>query len=284
MNKANFDSLKHIKAPQDWLDKAAAIPETAVQKRSAFPLFRVAMAASVVLVSVIGLLVFLFFGGGSAPVAIRESGDSATAVSDTETEDSQAGQSGTKSGGTEPAETIAVLSTDAQGNTVITYQEKPAATGSGTQPTGSALSPTEPVASTNPRATEKKAPTTPPTEHPPAPTQTPDPTPSPADDPTEAQTPTEIWLSPESVVSFSATFDAALLDEGETVYCIVMKEGYAWASSGKQKADYFITKNGLVYANCDMLIEEDAAEGNITYRYLFLSESGKVLASGTQVV
>ena len=68
MNKVNFDSLKNIKAPEAWLEKAAVIPETSV-KKSAFPvMYRVAAAASLVLVSVIGLLVFLMHQGSDGVV------------------------------------------------------------------------------------------------------------------------------------------------------------------------------------------------------------------------
>lgn len=73
MSKVNFDSLKNIKAPQAWVDQAATIPETASKRRHAFPLYRTAAAASLVLVSVVGLLIFLFFGS-KAPIAIKEKG------------------------------------------------------------------------------------------------------------------------------------------------------------------------------------------------------------------
>ena len=46
MNRLNFDSANNIKAPREWLEKAALIPETPVKKR-AFGLYRVAAAASI---------------------------------------------------------------------------------------------------------------------------------------------------------------------------------------------------------------------------------------------
>ena len=61
MKKLNFDSLNNIKAPEQWIKNAAAIPELPQKKRT-FPLYRVAAAASIVLVSVIGLLTDLSFG------------------------------------------------------------------------------------------------------------------------------------------------------------------------------------------------------------------------------
>ena len=72
MNRLNFDSANNIKAPREWLEKAALIPEAPVKKR-AFGLYRVVAAASVVLVSVIGLLMFVLFGNNSAPVSIQPS-------------------------------------------------------------------------------------------------------------------------------------------------------------------------------------------------------------------
>ena len=74
MNKVNFNSLKNIKAPQAWMDKAAAIPETAPKRRAAFPVYRAAAAACLALVSAIGLLSFLLFGG-QAPVVLRDRQD-----------------------------------------------------------------------------------------------------------------------------------------------------------------------------------------------------------------
>ena len=172
MNKVNFDSLSAYKAPEDWINKAAAIPDTAVQKRPPFRIYRVVAAASIVLVSVAGLLVFLFFGnGGSTPVAIREGGTSATDSRSDETVVSETTETGA------PAETIAVLSTDADGNPVVVYQEPPASTENGTRPTDGSRSSTEsalsPTSSTDPTityATEKPLPTEPPAGITPSPT------------------------------------------------------------------------------------------------------------------
>ncbi|MBQ3284923.1 MAG: hypothetical protein IJH40_04690 [Ruminococcus sp.] len=74
MNKVNFDSMKRFKAPEAWIEKAAsipaAIPTTVLKRRTAFPVYRFAAAASIVLVSAIGLLVFLLHrGAGELTVA-----------------------------------------------------------------------------------------------------------------------------------------------------------------------------------------------------------------------
>ena len=81
MNEVNFDSLKNIKAPKAWLEKAAAIPETSVKKR-AFPVpYRITAAASLVLVSVIGLLVFLVHQGSDSVVVVPHGSYTATQLS-----------------------------------------------------------------------------------------------------------------------------------------------------------------------------------------------------------
>lgn len=277
MNKVNFDSLNNIKAPEQWIKNAAAIPELPQKKRT-FPLYRVAAAASIVLVSVIVLLVF-FFGGNKTPVTVISGSTAAS--------EPRIGETSADASADAPDGTVILSATGAAGSPTGPSESETDAV-SGTQPTGGGTSPYVPAPSAAPtvsRATEKPVSTEPPAESEPAPTDVSAQSPVPADDPTDIQKPTEIWLSPESVVSFSATFDVSLLSEGENVYCIVMKEGYSWASSVKQKADYFITKNGVGYAYCDMPIGEDAAEEEtITYRYLFISESGRTLASGTQVV
>ena len=156
MSEWKFDSLQQIKTPDAWLEKAAAIPTT-VQKKRVIPLYRIAAAASIVLVSVIGLLLFLFLGDGKAPIAVRSRSVTASENATDETVVDHAGNTGTPA----PAETIAVLSTDAAGNTVITYVEVTEPVAAGTQPTNgrqkpteSTLSPTTSSAPTDSRATD----------------------------------------------------------------------------------------------------------------------------------
>ena len=193
MNEMNFDSLKHIQTPQAWLDKASAISAITEKKRSAFPLNRYLTAASIVLVSAVVLLIVLHFGSGKAPVTVHEGGIVAT--------DSRTGEAvvGETTGGapqtdaSAPAETIAVLSTDADGNTVITYEEKPDAA-DGTQPANGRTSPTS-VVPTAPHATEAPGQPVPSTERPPAETEASAPTSVPAADP-PTQAPTQPYKPP----------------------------------------------------------------------------------------
>lgn len=84
MNKVNFNSLTGYKAPESWLEKAAAVPESAV-KRKVVPIYRVVAAASIVLVSAVGVLMFVLFGNHSAPVAVYPSAtESAASVTGTD--------------------------------------------------------------------------------------------------------------------------------------------------------------------------------------------------------
>lgn len=295
MNKVNFDSLKNIKAPEEWIAKAASIPDTAVQKRAFPAVSRTVTAASIVLVGVIGLVVFLMFGGGKAPVAVRGRSMTASELSADETVADHAENTGTMS----PAETIAVLSTDAEGRTVIAYAEQPSPTVTAVRPTESVLNPTSPsTALPTLRQTEKAAPTSaferPPAERPSAATAPPAPSaapptelPAPTQPPATAA-PTELWPRPEGTVSFFATFDSSLIGEGETIYCVYAREGYAAAASAKQKAEYYITKNGTVCAYCEASIpdlgESICEENTVAVVYRFINERGETLASGTQAV
>ena len=188
MNEMNFDSLKHIKAPQAWLEKAAAIPEACGQKRSAFPLNRYLTAASIVLVSAVGLLIFLHFGSGNSPVTVHEGGIAASESRIGETVVSEATGGAPQTDASAPAETIAVLSTDADGNTVVTYEEKPD-NADGTRPPNGGTSPTS-VAPTAPHSTEAPGQPVSSTERPPAETEAPAPTSVPADEP-PTQAPTQ---------------------------------------------------------------------------------------------
>lgn len=65
MNKVNFDSLKNLKAPEEWIENAINIPNTKQKKKPILAIFSnksarlIAAAACLVLVSAISLTVFL---------------------------------------------------------------------------------------------------------------------------------------------------------------------------------------------------------------------------------
>ena len=66
MNKYNCDSLKNLPVPDELIEKALAIPETAEKAPVALPWYRrtriIAAAASVVLVTALGVSAFFLFG------------------------------------------------------------------------------------------------------------------------------------------------------------------------------------------------------------------------------
>jgi hypothetical protein len=278
MNKLNFDSLNNIKAPEQWIKNAAVIPETSVKKR-AFPLYRVAAAASIVLVSVIGLLTYLSFGN-HAPIELRD--NAAGDVPPTES----AGE-GTFPDGEEFPRFDAIFPsfprvdpTDAAGDPVIetpaqskATREKPSATA----PTEKGRSGSKTVGSTEFVAT--------PTQGAPS-THTPEPT-QPSVVPTE---PPEIPIPTEyhgevvaGEICFTATFPASLIKEGETVRCMYSVQGYAFpAIETDAEVQYTVMDNGMVYAMYEpgiQIVEEDT----VTFEYLFYTDSA-VLARGTLTV
>lgn len=278
MNQVNFDSLNSIKAPEQWIKNAAAIPETAVKKR-AFPFYRIAAAASIVLVSVIGLLTYLSFGD-HAPIEVSK--NTADDVQPTEAADG-----GLFPDNGELPSLDAILPTFPQvdptaaaGDPVIELPtasksagEKPSAA----QPTekgrsgGTTVSPTE--------ITEV------PTQGAPSPTKAAEPTDPPIPtEPPKQPTPTEDHGEVVmGEICFTATFPASLIKEGETVRCMYSVQGYASPTTEPDtQAHYTVMDNGMVFAMYEPSIpifEEDT----MTFEYLFYTES-TVLARGTLTV
>lgn len=276
MNKLNFDSLNNIKAPEQWIKNAVAIPETSVKKRG-FPRYRIAAAASIVLVSVIGLLTFLSFGN-HAPIELRDN-----AVDNVSSTDAAGDGSFPDDGDAPRLDTIfptlpRVDPTDAAGNPVIetpaqskATREKPSAA----QPTekgrsgGVTVSPTE--IATEPQGT--------PSTQAPEPTDPPLPT-EPPKPPTPTEDHGEVVMGE---ICFTATFPASLIKEGETVRCMYSVQGYAFpAIETDAEVQYTVMDNGMVYAMYEpgiQIVEEDT----VTFEYLFYTDSA-VLARGTLTV
>lgn len=284
MNQVNFDSLNNIKAPEQWIKNAAAIPGTSVKKR-AFPLYRVAAAASIVLVSVIGLLIYLSFGN-HAPIELRD--NAAGDVPSTET----AGDRSFPDDGELPnldaiLPTLPrVYSTDAAGEPVIESPTEPKAARekpSVTTPTEKGRSGAK-IVSPSEIAEE-------PTQGTPLPTTDPDSviTPEPTDPPVATEPPKEPSPTesqgevPMGELCFTATFPASLIKEGETVRCMYSVQGYASpAIETDTQAQYTVMDNGMVFAMCHpsiQIFEEDTT----TFEYLFYTDSA-VLARGTLTV
>lgn len=275
MNRLNFDSANNIKAPREWLEKAALIPEAPVKKR-AFWLYRVAAAASIVLVSVIGVLTFVLFGNNSAPVSVQPSATKPTTF-----------VAGTDGDHADIAPTISapiLFPTDGQ---IAPNDEH------GQPMTEAKASPTAPTEKKRVAATE-------PTERI-RPTQKPVKATEGVSNPTqEVIAPTEAYIPPiptdpqqptteyhgeviMSDICFTATFPASLIEEGEPIYCKYWTSGYASpATESDIKAQYTVMADGMVLAVYEPdinIMEEDM----ITYEYLFY-QNGKVLARGTQTV
>lgn len=277
MNQVNFDSLNNIKAPEQWIKNAAVIPETSVKKR-AFPLYRVAAAASIVLVSVIGLLTYLSFGN-HAPIELRDN-----AAYDVQPTDAAGDGSFPDDGFTPNLDPILptlprVYPTDASGDPVIempTQSKSANGKTSATEPTergrsgSKTVSPTEITAAPTQGAPSTQAPEQ---TDPPIPTEPPE-----LPIPTEGQG--EVIAGR---ICFTATFPASLIEEGEPIYCMYQELGYAIVAEDQQDlpVQYTVMGNGMVFAMCEPDI--DLTEDMTTFEYMFY-QNGKVLARGTVTV
>lgn len=246
MKKVNFDSLKQIKTPQVWLDKAAEIPATAAEKQKAFPLYRVTAAASIALVSAIGLLIFLFFGNGDVPVAVRQSGtETAPIPAVTETVVNNPHLSPTLIEPTVPPTGAQPVTEETEIPTELSTAAAPVE-----QPSQNTLSPTAKPDSVS--ATEPTPATAAPTDRPQS------------ADPTVSQEPTEYLPSFEEIMlSAVATFPSSMLRDDDIVYCAIYDHGEL-VSQGE--ANIYVMKNGNVFATYDT---ETAAEKGKIYHYAF---------------
>lgn len=278
MNQVNFDSLNNIKAPEQWIKNAAAIPELPQKKRT-FPLYRVAAAASIVLVSVIGLLTYLSFGD-HAPIKLRDN-----AADDVQPTDAADTVTFPDDGDVPSLDSILpklprVYPTDVAGSPVIetpaqsqSASGKPSAAeptekdGSGSKtviPTEIAAEPTQGVPSAQaPEPTDPPIPTEPPEE------------------------PIPIEGHGEVIAGglcFTATFPASLIEEGEPIYCTYQEQGYAAVAEDQQDlpVQYTVMKNGMVFAMYEP-VDYDYGEASTTFEYMFY-QNGKVLARGTVTV
>lgn len=76
MKKANFDTLKNLPVPEQWIENALSIPEQEKKKAAVIPFWRrkgaIALAASLVLVSVLSVILFSQIGT-KQPLKIKSS-------------------------------------------------------------------------------------------------------------------------------------------------------------------------------------------------------------------
>ena len=271
MNRVNFDSLKNIKAPGEWRDKAAMIPETSV-KKPAFPLYRIVAAASIVLVGAIGVLMLLFYGDHSESVMLRPSATEPS-YDVTETVGEYADHVPNLSlPSVAPTESV-IAPTDEHGQTAT--ESKPSPT---EQKRPSATEPTERI-----RPTQKPVKAT---EGVSNPTQAaPDPTQPPAasTDPPATQEPSDLYPEELSYISAVATFPSSVLRDDDVIYCAIYDHGKL-VSQGE--ASIYIMKNGNVFASYETAVESERGK---TYHFSFFRyglvseawESAQILASGT---
>lgn len=278
MKKLNFDSLNNIKAPEQWIKNAAAIPELPQKKRT-FPLYRVAAAASIVLVSVIGLLTYLSFGD-HAPIKLRDN-----VADDVQPTDAADTVTFPDDGDVPSLDSILptlprVYPTDAAGDPVIempTQSKSANGKTSATEPTERGRSGSKTVIPSEIAAE--------PTQGVPS-TQAPEPTdpPIPTEPPEE---PIPIEGHGEVIAGglcFTATFPASMIEEGEPIYCMYQELGYAIVAEDQQDlpVQYTVMKNGMVFAMCEP-VDYDYGEASTTFEYMFY-QNGKVLARGTVTV
>lgn len=271
MNRVNFDSLKNIKAPGEWRDKAALIPEISV-KKPAFPLYRIVAAASIVLVGAIGVLMLLLYGDHNVSDLILPSATEPTTFV-SETGGDHTGISPTTSAPMLFPTDEQIASTDEHGQTVA--ESKPSPT---EQKRASATEPTERI-----RPTQKPVKAT---EGVSNPTQAaPDPTQPPAasTDPLATQEPSDLYPEELPYISAVATFPSSVLRDDDVIYCAIYDHGKL-VSQGE--ASIYIMKNGNVFASYETAVESERGK---TYHYSFFRyglvsdawESAQILASGT---
>lgn len=270
MDKHNFDSLKNLKAPQEWIEKAALIPES-TEKRRAFPLYRVTAAASVVLVALIGLSAFLLFGRGQTPITVQNATTAETrAIGNAETvgvtEDSK------------PTDAAVSPTRASQAGSTEFFADSTEAPAKPAQPaTEKAAVPT----------VYPTAPTVAPTEAPTAPLILP--TAPPPTTPPATVPPTDGMEVPagDGEISFSAVFSSSLIGEGEPLYCTFWEQDHyasSMAIDDDHKARYSILKNGTALAMYEALVPASAGDDPhvITYEYIFYNSRGQMIARGTE--
>lgn len=272
MNRVNFDSLKNIKAPGEWRDKAALIPETSV-KKPAFPLCRIVAAASIVLVGAIGVLLFLLYGDHNVSDLILPSATEPTTFV-SETGGDHTGISPTTSAPMLFPTDEQIAPTDEHGQTVAeskpspTEQKRPSATEptERIRPTQKAIAPTENAVDS-------------PTQGAPDPTQPP----AASTDPPATQEPSDLYPEELSYISAVATFPSSVLRDDDVIYCAIYDHGKL-VSQGE--ASIYIMKNGNVFASYETAVESERGK---TYHFSFFRyglvsdawESAQILASGT---
>ena len=273
MDKHNFDSLKNLKAPQEWIEKAALIPES-TEKRRVVPFYRVTAAASVVLVALIGVSAFLLFGRGQAPITVQNATTAETrAIGNAETVG--------VSENSKPTDAAVSPTRASQAGSTEFFADSTEAPAKPAQPA------TEKPADPTVYPTAPSVPTVAPTEAPTAPSVLP--TIPPPTTPPATEAPTDGMEVPagDGELSFSAVFSSSLIGEGEPLYFTFWEQDHyasSMAIDDDHKARYFILKNGMVLAMYEALVPASAGDNphEITYEYIFYNSRGQMIARGTE--
>ena len=313
MKRLDFDFSKHIEVPDEWIEKALAIPAAEPVKPPLIALNRRLIAAAIIL-PVLGLNLLLFFSiGNKNSIPVRPSPTAASAGTPTESaEASPPSDSASISPTASPTqpETQAVtqtameLATDSEGEIIVitriitTYVEEVEATA------GAASNPSSTPSSHTPKPNEttdnpKPYPTAAPTSHPATetgrPTVTPtqkateNPTEAPAPKPTEAATvvrPVTITCRLPSYESQETDPVAACADP-ESVYCRLYKSGKligdADLYNDAHRAELIRSDTGatLYYRGSIPAPAGGYTAASSVYTYTFYDADGHILATGT---
>ena len=309
MTKPEFDFSKHIEVPDEWIERALAIPETCRprNRRSSLNGFavgrRVLAAASIVLVLTLGITVYFLFGNKNLTPPVATVPVSHSAATPSEAYDPTVSPDVTNADVTAAAPTTAPSDESAAptapsqpGSTAVTPTDSP------TDATVKAIQ--KPTQSAAQRPTQKptQRPTQPSTQ-PPAqrPTQTTviGPTEVACEDPSEDNPPPSIETQAVETPCSDGFIDIYIYvadaihqsSANETVYCRVYDSaGRLLGSSNlydiSHRAKVYTSDSrgvcyGYYYAMTDDEISR-AADSSCTYA--FYTSSGYIIATGTATV
>ena len=280
MTKPDFDFSKHIEVPDEWIERALAIPETHSPDFRRFSISSRALyaAASVVLVLTLSLSLYFLFGNKNhePPTAPSPTAHSVTQPTERAQEPSQDHPATQQS--TQPATGAADDTTPSQA--------APTAAGAPTSPTDAkpTQSPTHTaVKPTSPKPTQVTVVT--PTE-----ASWEDPSEAAAEPPDDDPNHTEAPCS-ESFIDVYAYVDAGTIQQAsasDKVFCrLYDSEGRLLGSRNlydiSHRATMYTSDSrgmtlGYYYAMTDAEISRDSDD---TFTYVFYTASGYTLASGT---
>ena len=316
MKQFNCDSLKNLPVPEELIEKAVAIPETAAKTPAALPWFRntklIAAAASVVLVTAIGSTVYFIFGNKN-PIPVAEY--SPVTASELQTErssdgtqlteaptapagsDRPDGRQNASSVPTQPATQPAVqVLIDSRGRQIVVPASSAAPSDASSPATTPAATEPRQVDPTDaPRPTPTQKPVVNPTTAP-EPTTAPTPTTDPATEKPTAEEewpdppvelPTEIWDNPTEspwTISLTATIPYEIRSQQLPVYCKILRSNGTLVgdpdlfSDQHRASAYFIPKY-------EKAVYDPIGNGlPLTYglyTYYFYDGSGEAFATGT---